>query len=163
METKNSQEYKLFHCSECGTIFKCSPNANFDIQTGLTMYTTDFGSIIPVYDTPSGLSRSAHISQWFTACYIWICPKCGNINDIYTKNIPKCLQDEILRKYAYIIKDTKVIAEDKLLLRVLSALRVKVDREIGFETDKIKLIKSLDMDNNHLYFDSLETDKMIIK
>ena len=93
----------------------------------------------------------------------WICPKCGNINDIYTKNIPKCLQDEILRKYAYIIKDTKVIAEDKLLLRVLSALRVKVDREIGFETDKIKLIKSLDMDNNHLYFDSLETDKMIIK
>ena len=37
------------------------------------------------------------------------------------------------------------------------------DRVIGFETDKIKLIKSLDMDNNHLYFDSLETDKMIIK
>lgn len=79
METKNSQEYKLFHCSECGTIFKCSPNANFDIQTGLTVYTTDLGSIIPVYDIPSGLSRSAHISQWFTACYIWICPKCGQL------------------------------------------------------------------------------------
>ena len=69
METKNSQEYKLFHCSECGTIFKCSPNANFDIQTGLTLYTTDFGSIIPVYEA----------SQWFTACYIWICPKCGQL------------------------------------------------------------------------------------
>lgn len=66
MKTKNNQKYKLFHCSECGTIFKCSPNANFDILTGLTMYTTDFGSIIPVYE----------VSQWFTACYIWVCPKC---------------------------------------------------------------------------------------
>ena len=112
------------------------------------------GDIIPVLDYEDNCEFVR---------FKWICPKCGNINDIYTKNIPKCLQDEILRKYAYIIKDTKVIAEDKLLLRVLSALRVKVDREIGFETDKIKLIKSLDMDNNHLYFDSLETDKMIIK
>lgn len=66
METRNNQKYKLFHCSECGTIFKCSPNANFDIQTGLTMYTTDFGSIVPVYN----------VSQWFTDCYIWVCPKC---------------------------------------------------------------------------------------
>lgn len=69
METRNNQEYKLFHCSECGTIFKCSPNANFDIQTGLTMYTTDFGSIVPVYN----------VSQWFTDCYIWVCPKCGQL------------------------------------------------------------------------------------
>lgn len=79
MENRNNQEYKLFHCSECGTIFKCSPNANFDIQTGLTLYTTDLGSIIPVYDIPSGLSRSAHISQWFTACYMWVCPKNNTI------------------------------------------------------------------------------------
>lgn len=69
MENRNNQEYKLFHCSECGTIFKCSPNANFDIQTGLTMYTTDLGSIIPVYD----------VSQEFISCYMWVCPKNNTI------------------------------------------------------------------------------------
>lgn len=92
----------------------------------------------------------------------WICPKCGNINDM-CMNIPDCLKSDILRKYAYIIKDTKIIAEDKLLLRVLDDLKGKLDREIWFEDRKVKLIKSLDMDSNHLYFDSLETDKMIIK
>lgn len=69
MKSKNNQWYKLFYCPECGTIFKCLPVANFDVQTGLATYTTDLGSIIPTHD----------VSQGFITCYLWICPKCGQL------------------------------------------------------------------------------------
>ena len=57
--------YKLFHCPECGTIFKCLPVANFDVLTGLTIYTTDCGDSILTSD----------VSQKFISCYMWVCPK----------------------------------------------------------------------------------------
>lgn len=60
------QEYKLFHCPECGTIFKCLLHS---IDGCIELYTTDFGDIIPLND----------ISQGFIICCVWICPKCGQL------------------------------------------------------------------------------------
>lgn len=93
METKNNQEYKLFHCSECGTIFKCLPNANFDIQTGLTIYTTDCGDGILTSD----------VSQGFMSCYIWVCSKCGQL----PAGEPINCEDWVAEKVFSIKGDTK--------------------------------------------------------
>lgn len=61
METRNNQEYKLFHCSECGTIFKCLPHS---VEGCIELYSTDFGDILPMANIPY--------------C-VWACPKCGQL------------------------------------------------------------------------------------
>lgn len=93
MKDGNNQGYKLFHCSECGTIFKCLPVANFDMLTGLTIYTTDCGDGILISD----------VSQKFMPCYIWICPKCGQS----LTDKPINCEDWIAEKVFSIKGDTK--------------------------------------------------------
>lgn len=60
MEYKNSQEYKLFYCPECHTIFKCKPLSS---QGYVSEYITDYGDII--------LSRKQD--------GLWLC-KCSKIH-----------------------------------------------------------------------------------
>lgn len=61
MKNRDNQGFKLFHCPDCGTIFKCLPNS---VEGYIELYSTDFGDILPMANIPY--------------C-VWVCPKCGDL------------------------------------------------------------------------------------
>lgn len=72
MNYKNQQEYKLFHCPDCGTIFKCLPQCVLNDYAEL--YHTDYNDIIPAIHLADNKNY-------------WECFKCDTVVD---KNCITC-------------------------------------------------------------------------